>query len=126
MQQTSRGDALIDGKCVASYELTRTYEPRPVRIPVGHRYKIVDRGVETQAYVVFPEIYEATFSARLQAMIDAQVDLAARRRLRDEGANSFLVTLAGRDQHAVEGIVTPPSFARQIVHDAVFPISLAD
>lgn len=39
-------------------------------------------------------------------MIDAQVDLAARRRLRDEGANSFLVTLAGRDQRAVEGIVT--------------------
>lgn len=125
MQQISSGDAYVGDRLVARFELARTFESRPRNIATGHRVVLRDFGGERQAFIEFPQIYCSEFRSKLQRMVDAQVSLDERRRLRDEGPSGIAVVLDEDDGSLLEGSVRPPSFASQPAEGATFPIGLA-
>jgi hypothetical protein len=124
VEEHTTGHALIDGQLVASYELTRRFHSRPVAIPTGHRISYRDLGGEGQASIIFPEIFSESLRSKLQRMIDAQVSVDERRRLRSEGPG-VLVQLESDDGSPLQAAVRPPSFPYQPADRASFPVSIA-
>jgi hypothetical protein len=124
VEEHTTGNVLIDGHLAATYELTRRFYSRPVAIPTGHRTTYRDLGGESQASIIFPEIFSDGLRSKLQRMIDAQVSVDERRRLRSEGGG-ILVQLEPEDGSPVQAAVGPPSFPYQPAHRASFPVSIA-
>jgi hypothetical protein len=124
VEEHTTGNVLIDGHLAAIYELTRRFQSRPVAIPVGHRITYRDLGGEGHASIVFPEIFSDALRSKLQRMIDAQVSIEERRRLRSEGGG-VLVQLVPHDGSPLQAAVGPPSFPYQPADRASFPVSIA-
>lgn len=124
MEITSTGNVLVGSRAVATYELIRTYEPRIVDVGTGPRTVLRDLGRESQAYVAFPEIYDADLRSRLQTMIDVQVSVEARRSLRDQRADRVVLQLERDDGSAVDASVAPPSLPHRRADHTWFPVSL--
>jgi hypothetical protein len=124
MEEVTTGRTYIDGIAVATFELTRTFESRPVPIAAAHQTIYRDLGGERQAFIEFPDIYCPELRARLQRMIDAQVSVDERRRLRDEGKAGVALVLEQEDGSGLDGAVGPPLFAHQPADRTRFPISL--
>jgi hypothetical protein len=125
MRQITSGDAYVGDRLVACFELARTFESRPRNIGTGHRLVLRDFGGERQATIEFPKIHCPEFRSKLQRMIDAQVSIDERRRLRDQGLAGIAVVLRYDDGSLLEGSVGPPSFAFQPAEGATFPVGLA-
>jgi hypothetical protein len=124
VEQQTTGTVLVDGYVAAIYELTRRFHSRPVAIPTGHRITHRDLGGEGQASIIFPEIFSDALRSKLQRMIDAQVSVEERRRLRSEGGG-VLVQLEQEDGSPMQAAVGPPSFPYQPADRASFPVSIA-